>query len=119
MKTEQKGKLVEESFPEIPDDMAKGPPTQYPITGSEAEDIRSANRALNTLRMSLSEVTILKAQLKTQIANMDAKEVDILADFTKKSAELQKNVEGAFARFKLDLKDGWKFDTEACIFFKD
>lgn len=100
-------------------------PTTYDITGPDAEDIRSLNRGLTALRMTISECVILEDVYQKQLSAANDKIVDArkksgesLADFTKKSAELQKVVETAFTKLGLDMKEGWKFDPDACKFFK-
>lgn len=98
---------------------------RHRITGPDAEDIRSLNRSLTNLRMEISAQVIIRDlyvkqqnEINKKYKESTDKEEGFLVDFAKKSAELQKVVDTAFNKLKLNAADKWQFDTEACVFHK-
>jgi len=93
-------------------------PNQRFIDGPDAEDIRSANRAISKLRFELSDCVVLINAHEKKINELDTKRDQTLEDLDKKVGELQKMIDGAFAKTGLDLKAGWKYDAEKVLFYK-
>lgn len=120
------GDPVSEDANSNPGLFKKMAPSQHTLSGADAEDIRSLNRGLTAIRMDMSEAMVLKDSASKQMETINKRYCELeekvnscLADFTKKSTELQRVVDTAFNKLKLNPADKWQFDAEACTFHKD
>ena len=91
----------------------------HPIQGPDAEDIRSTNRGLLKFRLELAESPILVDAHYKKVEELKGQADSLLTEIAKESLKLQKLVDGAFAKSKLDIKDGWRFDGENVQFFRE
>jgi hypothetical protein len=101
-------------------------PNERLISEMDADGLKEVNKILTKLRMDLSESVILRnlyadqvEALNEKIEELNEHEEDLLNDFKKKTARMQKMGEEAAVKCGINLNEtGWVLDVENSRFYK-